>query len=425
MGNTCTKTGEVVDNRSNGTYSSKQFNRYNSKQYAKPEDAPSLPANDERVTNLKKMTVVKRIEALQHMLKPVVSVVLSELLHEEFRQFTSVFARGKAALAVASCAQVQRPRHILAAGEDRSVALLNYETGHVMQRWVHAHQNDINCITTPTSSGVFATASRDKTVKVWNLTSDSTLAELRGHTLNVTSIDTNPGCNLLVSGSKDNTVRLWDVDRAEELFCGDIKLNIVHFVRFMSSMNCVAQGGEDLAVRLWDVRTKGTYSDLHLSKTIEGMDYYPVCCETIPENPYMLLTGHNGMNDCGSYVAQWDVRTGKRVALYKGHGATVSSVRMVAANVYGNGSFFTSSDDGTFGVWNLEDGEEYGEVQLSVEHHFCLPEGRVTTFEAEENGDIVIALENGCLVVLRPAVKGDSVVPSLRLRYVGVLTLQQ
>ncbi|GET88239.1 hypothetical protein, conserved [Leishmania tarentolae] len=422
MGNKGSKAGEVVGNRSDA-HGSKHSKRYMAKQHAREKDVSRSPANKEKVADADKKTVVRRIEALQHTLKPTVSVVLSELLHDEFRQFTSVFARGKAALAVASCAQVQGPRHILAAGEDRSIVVVNYETGHVMQRWVHAHQNDINCLTTPTSTGAFATASRDKTVKVWNVNSDSSLAELRGHTLNVTGIDTNPDCSLLVSGSKDNTVRLWDINRAEELFCGDVKLNIVHFVRFMPSMHCVAQGGEDLAVRLWDVRTKGTHSDLHLSRTIEGMDYYPVCCETIPENPYMLLTGHNGVNRCGSYVAQWDVRTGKRIALYKGHDATVSGVRMVAAGVYGNGSFFTSSHDGTFGVWNLEDGESSGEVQLSVEHRFCFQEGQVTSFEAEDNGDIVIALESGCLVVLRPAVKDDSVVPSLRLRYIGVLAV--
>lgn len=429
MGNTCTKSSEVVDNRKGGQYedsaskSDKKGNNRDGKAStttAVSKKSPSPPPREEDA-GPRTTSVVKNIEALQHTLKPAVSVVSPELRHGEFRQFTSIFGRGRAALAVVSCAAAQRPRHVLAAGEDRSVALLNYETGHVMRRWVHAHQGDINCITTPTSSGHFATGSRDKVVKVWDFTSDGAVAELQGHTLNVMGVDMSPDGKLLVSGSKDNTVRLWDVERAEELFCGDIKLNIVHFVRFMPSMNCVAQGGEDLAVRLWDVRTKGSHSDLHLSKTIEGMDYYPVCCETVPEDPYTLLTGHNGVNGCGSYVTQWDLRTGNRTALYKGHSATVSAVRMVAASVYGKGSFFSSSDDGTLGIWNLEDGAAGGEVQLPVEHRFTLPEGRITTFEAEDNGDTVIALDDGCLVVLRPSIKGGAVIPSLRLRYVGVL----
>ncbi|KAK7200144.1 WD domain, G-beta repeat [Novymonas esmeraldas] len=434
MGNTCTKTGEVADNRKDGRQyrdESPQQNKPSPSQRTtageqaaatSPSAAPSPRVGGEAPAGAEATAVVKNIEALQHTLKPTVSVVTAALRHDEFRQFTSIFARGKATLAVASCAPAQRPRHILAAGEDRSMVLLNYETGHVMRRWVHAHKNDINCITTPTPTGLFATASRDKTVKLWDFTSDGSVAELLGHTLNVTSIDMSANADLLVSGSKDNTVRLWDVSRAEELFCGDVKLNIVHFVRFMPSMNCVAQGGEDLAVRLWDVRTRGSHSELHLGKTVEGMDYYPVCCDTVPGNSHTLLTGHNGVNGCGSYVAQWDVRTGKRVALFKGHNATVSAVRMVAPGVYGQGSFFTSSDDGTFGVWNLEDGEEAGEVQLPVEHHFRLPEGRVTSFEAEENGDTVIALDDGCIVILRPSKSGDSVVPSKRLRYIGVLT---
>ncbi|KAG5505647.1 hypothetical protein JKF63_04982 [Porcisia hertigi] len=421
MGNTCMKTGEAVDHHNGAVYNEYVSGGKKTKQHAMPGKAVGTPEKKKEVFAGETTAVVNKIEALQHTLKPIVSVVNPALRHQEFRQFTSVFAPGRAVLALASCARFQGPQHILAAGEDRCVALLNYETGHVMRRWVHAHENDINCITTPSSSGRFATASRDKTVKVWDFNSDGPLACLRGHTLNVTCVDTTADYNLLVSGSKDNTVRLWNVERAEEIFCGDIKLNIVRFVRFMPLMNCVAQGSEDLAVRLWDVRTKGSHSDLHLSKTIEGMGYYPVCCETVPDDPHMLLTGHCGVNGCGSYVTQWDVRTGKCMALYRGHSFTVSSVRMVAASVYGKGSFFTSSYDGTFGIWNLEDGEANREVDLSAEHQFHLPEGRVTTFEAEDNGDTVIALDSGCLVVLRPAIRDDSVIPSLRLRYVGVL----
>lgn len=435
MGNKCFKSSEVVENRKGESYNEEPPKRDKKTPRSKSEKSTASPKatsrslspppaqqqkNGEDATP-QQIVVVNTIEALQHTLKPTVSVIATALRHDEFRQFTSIFAPNKAALAVASCTRAKRPLHVLAAGEDRSVALLNYETGHVMRRWMHAHQDDVNCITTPTSNGFFATASRDKVVKVWDFISDGSVTELQGHTLNVTSADMSPDGALIVSGSKDNTVRLWDVEKSEELYCGDLKLNVVHFVKFMPSMQCVAQGGEDLAVRLWDIRTQNSHRDLQLAKTIEGMDYYPVCCETVPDNANLLLTGHNGVNECGSYVAEWDIRTGKRLATYQGHKATVSNVKMVTPRVYGAGSFFTASDDGTFGVWNRDDGEHKGEVNLAVEHQFRFPEGRVTCFTAEENGDTVIALDDGCLVVLRPVSKDGAVVPSFRLRYVGVL----
>ncbi|KPI85144.1 hypothetical protein ABL78_5804 [Leptomonas seymouri] len=431
MGNKCMRSSEVVEGHKARGHNDETSKREKTsltksdKPTASPKVATPPPDVNKEVAP-HQTTVVKNIEALQHTLKPTVSVISTALRHEEFRQFTSIFAHSKAALAVASCTRAKRPLHVLIAGEDRSIVLLNYETGHVMRRWVHAHQNDINCVTTPTSSGLFATASRDKVVKVWDFTSDCSVAELQGHTLNVTSTDMSPDGSLAVSGSKDNTVRLWDVEKAEELYCGDVKLNVVHFVKFMPSMQCVAQGGEDLAVRLWDIRTRDSHNDLQLSKTIEGMDYCPVCCETVADNANILLTGHNGVNGCGSYIAEWDIRTGKRLALYQGHKATVTNVKMESASVYGGGCFFSSSDDGTFGVWNTEDGEREGEggVHLSIEHQFSLPEGRVTCFTAEENGDNVVALDDGCLVVLRPVLKDGAVVPSFRLRYVGAMTLR-
>jgi WD40 repeat protein len=440
MGNKCAKGSDVAENRraedeveeppkrDKKTPHSKSGKSTPSPKLASRSASPppvttqhKNDAEDAASAGLHDTVVMSNIEALQHTLKPTVSVIPTALRHSEFRQFTSIFAQNKAALAVASCSRAKQPLHVLAAGEDRCIALLNYETGHVMRRWVHAHHDDINCITTPTTSGHFATASRDKMVRVWDFTSESWVAQLEGHTLNVTSADMSADASLIVSGSKDNTVRLWDVARAEELYCGDVKLNVVHFVKFMPSVQCVAQGGEDLAVRLWDVRTQNSHCDLQLSKTIEGMDYYPVCCETVPDNTNILLTGHNGVNGCGSYVAEWDIRTGKRLATYEGHKATVSNVKMVAPRVYGDGTFFSASDDGTFGVWNREDGERTGEVHLAVEHQFRFPEGRITCFDAEENGDTVVSTDDGCLVVLRPVAKDGAVVPSFRLRYVGAL----
>lgn len=405
-------------------------NRYRSKQTSKEKKIPSEKslaeskdgsARSTQSSGHQKSGVIKSIEALQHTMRPVVSIVSPELLHNDFRQFTQIFARNKAALSIVSCEPVGRSRNVLVAGEDCSIAQLNYETGHVMRRWVHAHQNDINKITKPVSSGLFATASRDRVVKVWNFSSDRAVAELEGHTLNVSSVDMHPDGNLLVSGSKDNTVRLWDISRGEELFCGDVKLNVVHFVEFMPEMRCVVQGGEDLAIRLWDVRTRGNQSDLELSKTIQEMDYYPVCCSVVPGQPYSVLVGHNGVNKCGGYVTQWDLRTGRRMCIYNGHSSTVSNIDFASPKMYGEGVFLTSSDDGTMGVWSVAEGGAATEVNLEKTQCFAIPEGRITSFETERNGDTVVTLDDGCLVVFRPDMMNDAVIPSLRFRYVGIM----
>jgi WD40 repeat protein len=55
-----------------------------------------------------------------------------------------------------------------------------------------------------------ASASDDKTVRVWDAHTGSQLAQLQGHTHIVTSVSWNVDGTKLASASYDKTVRVWD-----------------------------------------------------------------------------------------------------------------------------------------------------------------------------------------------------------------------
>lgn len=88
-----------------------------------------------------------------------------------------------------------------------------------------AHEKDINAIDVSSTSPIFASASQDRTIKIWDLESGSVAGILRGHKRGVWSIrfapkDTPPintdagssSKGLLVSGSGDRTVKLWSLN---------------------------------------------------------------------------------------------------------------------------------------------------------------------------------------------------------------------
>lgn len=57
-----------------------------------------------------------------------------------------------------------------------------------------------------------ATCSDDLFIKLWNVPDDyKNFATLRGHEHTISSIAFLPGDNQLISASRDNTVRMWDV----------------------------------------------------------------------------------------------------------------------------------------------------------------------------------------------------------------------
>ncbi|EXJ71130.1 uncharacterized protein A1O5_06124 [Cladophialophora psammophila CBS 110553] len=89
-----------------------------------------------------------------------------------------------------------------------------------------AHEKDINAMDTSPISPLFASASQDRTVKVWSLEDGAVTAILRGHKRGVWSVRFSPAGTpplslpdggssgsrgLLVSGSGDRTIKVWSL----------------------------------------------------------------------------------------------------------------------------------------------------------------------------------------------------------------------
>ena len=89
-----------------------------------------------------------------------------------------------------------------------------------------AHEKDINALDASATAPLFASASQDKTIKIWSLEDGSVTGILRGHKRGVWSVSFSPAGTppinlaeggssssrgLLVSGSGDRTVKVWSL----------------------------------------------------------------------------------------------------------------------------------------------------------------------------------------------------------------------
>ncbi len=110
------------------------------------------------------------------------------------------------------------------------------------------HQAAINRIAFSPDSRLVATASSDKTVKVWRISSGKALT-LKGHTGAVNDISFGSKGNLLASGGEDGW-RIWDVrtGREEESVEPSEPVTVIAFAR---SEDMLAAGGLDGTLRLW------------------------------------------------------------------------------------------------------------------------------------------------------------------------------
>ncbi|MFJ3231385.1 hypothetical protein [Streptomyces sp. NPDC086787] len=117
---------------------------------------------------------------------------------------------------------------------------------------------------------VLATASYDRTVRLWNVT-DPTRPKplgrpLTGHTSWVSTAIFSPDGRTLASASDDGTIRLWDVsDPGHPKSLGAPLAGhggTIYLLAFSPDGHTLASANEDHAVRLWDVRNPARPSAL-------------------------------------------------------------------------------------------------------------------------------------------------------------------
>lgn len=113
------------------------------------------------------------------------------------------------------------------------------------------HQALINEVCFSPDTRLIASASFDKSVKLWDGKTGKYLASLRGHVSAVYQIAWSADSRLLASGSSDSTLKVWDV-KAQKLSV-DLPghADEVYAVDWSPDGQRVASGGKDKVLRIW------------------------------------------------------------------------------------------------------------------------------------------------------------------------------
>lgn len=118
---------------------------------------------------------------------------------------------------------------------------------------VEGHDKFVTAVTASPDGQVLASASRDRTVRLWTATGKE-MRKLEGHDDWVTAVAFSPDGRIVASASRDRTVRLWNVTNGEQMQ----NLGHDHAVRavtFSPDGQTVASASQDRTVRLWNAST--------------------------------------------------------------------------------------------------------------------------------------------------------------------------
>ena len=224
----------------------------------------------------------------------------------------------------------------------------------------------------PLSGNLLVSASRDETLRIWDVTTGYCIKTLRGHSDWVRDVSPSSDGRWLLSVGEDRTARIWDAGTAEsKTAIIDAHDHVVECCAFAptatythlaalagvkkpppasSSAEFLATGARDKTIRLWDAR--GT-----LIKTLVGHDNWVRALVFHPGGKYLLSVADDKTLRC------WDLaQEGKCVkVLNDAHGHFVSSLRW-APSIFKDHSASTNDTDG--GANGVKKDEVSGKEQV-------------------------------------------------------------
>ncbi|KAG8034303.1 hypothetical protein G9C98_007379 [Cotesia typhae] len=157
-------------------------------------------------------------------------------------------------------------------------------------------------------SRLLVSASDDKTLKIWELSSAKCLKTLKGHSNYVFCCNFNPQSNLIVSGSFDESVRIWDVRTGKCLKTLPAHSDPVSAVHFNRDGSLIVSSSYDGLCRIWDTASG------QCLKTLIDDDNPPVSFVKFSPNGKYILAA-----TLDNTLKLWDYSKGKCLKTYTSH----------------------------------------------------------------------------------------------------------
>lgn len=130
---------------------------------------------------------------------------------------------------------------------------LSFEQKYIIHQ---AHQNSIFALNHISSIGLFS-GGRDAHMKIWDLIDFTAKTDVPAHWYTINKILYIPELKLIVTASRDKTIRLWDAENNDLIRTLDVQkgghFNSVNTLLWNSEHQTLLSAGDDRVIRKWKI----------------------------------------------------------------------------------------------------------------------------------------------------------------------------
>jgi WD40 repeat protein len=246
------------------------------------------------------------------------------------------------------------------------------------------HEDVVTSVAFSPDGRLLATASEDKTVKLWQAGTWRNVQTIIGHTRAVSTVAFSPDGRWLASGSVDKTIRIWDVPNGNHPRLLDAKQRVSLLAFNSDGSRLASGGGSDGKITVWDLRTgrkllafvadNGSVGGLAFSpdgrllatggedEVVKVWKAFTGAPQLIAKNRHSDEINALGFSRDGRWIASasydktiklWDKDTGEELRTLMGHEDSVNDVAFSpTADLLAS-----ASADRTVRIWDLLTGE--------------------------------------------------------------------
>jgi WD40 repeat protein len=207
-------------------------------------------------------------------------------------------------------------------------------------RIFEGHDECVNAIAITPNGKCLVSASKDKTIKVWNLERGTEKITLKGHYDCVNAIAITPNGKYLVSASSDKTLKVWDLKTKKKrvtLRGHDLGVSALAIT---PDGKYVVSASKDKTLKVWNLK-KGEEK-----KTLKGHNDPVNAVVIAPDGKHAVSASDD------ETLKVWDLKKGEEKMTLKGHNDPVNAVAITPDGKYA----ISASDDKTLKIWDLEKG---------------------------------------------------------------------